>query len=124
MHAGVQLDVDRIVFEAFLPQYFHQLFERVQVGNAGFHARLNNFREEVGSGGEDEDGERNAITAQLQALHRVGNGQVIGSGPLHHGRKLHGTMAIGICLDQHQQFGFGIQKGTEIPVVFYRGPQI
>ena len=100
VHAGVQLDVNGIVPDAPLPQNAHQLFKGVQVGNGGLHARVNNLRIKIRSRREHQDGQRDTVATQFQALHRVGNGEIVCTGALHHGCELH--TAVTVCIGLHQ----------------------
>ena len=124
VHAGVQLDVHGIILQALFPQYFHQFFQGIEVGDAGFHSGFDDFRIEIRTRGKYQDGKGNTVPAQFQALNGIGDGQIIGPGALHHGGEFHRAMPVGIGLYQYQQFGPGLQKGTEIAVVLHRGLQV
>ena len=117
VHAGVQFDMDRIVVQALADQVRAEGIEGFQVGNAGLHPGLDNLRIEVRAGREDDDGETDTVLAQFQAFDGVGDGQVVGSGPLHHRTELHGAVAVRIGLDENKQFRRRFQQGTEIPVI-------
>ena len=114
VHTRVQFDVDGVVPEAFFLQYGNQFLEGVQIGDGRLHSGLYDFRIEIRSGGEDQNGQGDTVSPQLQTLYRVGYGQVIGPGALHHSRELNPAVTVRVGLDQNQQFGLGRQQGAEI----------
>ena len=124
VHAGVQLDVDRVIPQALADQIRAEGVEGFQVGDAGLHAGLDDLRIEVGAGGEDDDREADTVLAQFQALDRIGDGEIVGARPLHHRGELHGAVAVCVRLDENQQFRRRVQPGTEIAVVAYATPQV
>ena len=124
VHAGIQLDVDRVIPQALADQIGAESVEGFQVGDAGLHPGLDDLRIEVRAGGEDDDREADTVLAELQALDRIGDGKVVGARPLHHRGELHGAVAVRIRLDENQQFRRRVQQGSEITVVAYATAQV
>ena len=124
VHARVQLDVDGIVRHPLFPQDAGEFPERIDIGNGGFHAGFDDFRVEVRTGGEHQDGQGDTVAAELKPFHRIGHGQVIGPGSLHHGGKLHASVPVRIGLDQNQQLGLRLQQGAEVSVVIRCGLEV
>ena len=124
VHACVQFDMDGVVPQADFPEMAAEGVQRLQVRNAGLHACSDDFGVEVRARRQDDDRQADTVLPQLQPLHGIGDGQVIGPGALHHRGKLHGAVSVCIGLDENQQFRRGGQQGTEIPVIALTALQV
>ena len=117
MHAGVQLDMYGEI--AYVP-FFQCLAQNVQstcIRDAGFQIVVDDFIEEVCPGSKHEYGFVNPCFPQFHSLDRISHCKIVGSGLTHHFRKFHGTVPVGIGLDQHQHFGLGLEQSPEIFIV-------
>ena len=88
-----------------------------QVGDAGFHPRVDDLRVEIRAGGKDDDRKADTVLPELQAFDRIGDGEVVGARPLHHCGEFHGSVAVCVRLDENEQFRRRFQQGTEVPVI-------
>ena len=124
VHAGVQLDMYGVI--AYI-SFFQCLAQNVQstcIRDAGFQIVVNDFIEEVSPGSKHEYGLVYAGFPQLHSLHRISHCKIVSSGLSHHFRKFHGTVPVGIGLDQHQHFGLGLEQSPEIFVVVTTSGQV
>ena len=117
VHAGIQLDVDGKIADPFFAEFVTERVQRVKVGDAGFQALRNHLVEEIRSGCQDQNGRRDAFAAQLDAFHGKRYGQIIHAGLLEHRAHFHRAVAVGVGLDQHEQFGGRLETRTEIPEI-------
>ena len=117
VHAGVQLDVDGEVLQAAAAKFFAQRLQGVEVGDARLQPVVDDLGEEIRPGGEHEDRQGDTVAAQLHTLDRQGHGEIVGAFLLQHRGELHGPVAVGVGLDEHQQFRGRLQPAAEVAVV-------
>ena len=103
VHAGVKLDMDRIIFYSSVLQYFAEGFQCVEIWNSWFKVIVYDFIEEVSSGSQNQDRKLYSRFAEFHAFHWISYGKVVCTGFFHHRCKLHCAMSVSICLDQNKK---------------------
>ena len=119
VHAGVDVDVDRIVSSSCLAEFFPEARQGEQVGDTGLEPVADHLRVVVGARREYEDGQVDACLAEFHAFSGESDAEVGGAQLLHLAGEGDGAVAVAVGFDQDQDPGLRFEKGTEmLEVVF------
>ena len=121
VHPGVELDMDRERLDSAFPENRAEGFERLEIRNSGFEPAVDYLGKEVASGREHEYRQRYSVAPELHTFDRQGHSQIVGAFRLQHGGELHGSVAVGVGLHEHQQTRRGPEQRAEISIVVSAG---
>ena len=124
VHAGIELDVDRIAGFAGVVHGLHEVVERPEAVNFGFEAVGDHQVEAVGIGVQHHDRHRDAAFAQQDALVGEGHGQIVDPLMLEHLRHLEIPGAVRPGLDHGHELRAEIQLRAEIIEVVDHGVEV
>ena len=110
VHAGVDIDVDRIVPPPDFAEFFAQAGQRIEVRDARLQSVTDDFRIVFGSGRQDQDRQVDARFSKFYALAGQRDTQIISPKTFHFLGERDGAVAVAVGFDQDQHFGFGFKK--------------